>query len=157
VKLHILIALTNLAILNQNITRGTRHDSPILKNLLKPIPEGVGDTCLDPAYLSRQNCSLIAMKGRTPIIKPKRNTTIRKHGSQAWRDMITLWLEDQTTFLKRYHQRSKAESVYSALKRCYGNHLASRKPAAQRRELHLRTLSYNIGVANLTTIREENR
>ena len=92
-----------------------------------------------------------------PIIKPKRNTTIRKHGSQAWRDMITLWLEDQATFLRRYHQRSKAESVYSALKRCYGNHLASRKPAAQRRELHLRTLSYNIGVANLTAIRGENR
>jgi transposase len=157
VKLHILIALTNLAILNQNITRGTRHDSPILKNLLKPIPESVGDTCLDPAYLSRQNCNLVAMKGRTPIIKPKRNTIIRKHGSQAWRDMITLWLEDQATFLRRYPQRSKTESVYRALKRCYGNHLASRKPAAQRRELHLRTLSYNIGVANLTTIREENR
>jgi len=62
VKLHILIALANLAILNQNITRGTRHDSPILKNLLKPIPKGVGDTCLDPAYLSRQNCNLIASK-----------------------------------------------------------------------------------------------
>jgi transposase len=71
--------------------------------------------------------------------------------------MIALWLKDQTTFLRRYHQRSKAESVYSALKRCYGNHLASHKAAAQRRELHLKTLSYNIGVANLTAIRDENR
>jgi transposase len=157
VKLHILIALTNLAILNQNITKGTRNDSPILKRVLKPMPKGVGDTCLDSAYLSRQNCNLIASKGRTPIIKPKRNTTMRKHGSQAWRDMITLWLENKEPFLKRYHQRSKAESVYSALKRCYGNHLASRKRTAQRRELHLRTLSYNIGIANLTTIRQENR
>jgi len=157
VKLHLLIALQNLAILNQSITRGTRHDSPILKRLLKPIPKGRGDTCLDPAYLSRRNCNLIAKKGRIPVIKPKRNTTIRKRGSQPWRDMITLWLEDQAAFLKRYHQRSKAESVYSALKRCYGNHLASRKRTAQRRELHLKTLSYNIGIANLTNIREENR
>jgi hypothetical protein len=156
-KLHLLIALANLAILNQNITRGTRNDSPILKTLLKPLPKSSGDLCADPAYLSRRNCNLIATKGRTPIIKPKRNTTIRKHGSQPWRDMITLWLEDQTTFLKRYHQRSKAESVYSALKRCYGNHLSSHKRTAQRRELHLRTLSYNIGIANLTTIRQENR
>jgi len=83
VKLHILIALTNLAILNQNMTRRTRDDSPILKKLLKPIPKGVGDACLDPAYLSRRNCDLIAMKGRTTTIKPKRNTTIRKHGNQA--------------------------------------------------------------------------
>jgi transposase len=71
--------------------------------------------------------------------------------------MLTLWLEEKTTFLKRYHQRSKVESVYSTLKRCYGNHLASHKRTAQRRELHLKTLSYNIGIANLTTIREENR
>ena len=156
-KLHLIIALANLAILNQSITKGTRHDSPILKRLLKPIPKGAGDTCLDPAYLSRRNCNLIAKKGRNPILKPKRNTTIRKRGSQPWRDMITLWLEDQTTFLKRYHQRSKAESVYSALKRCYGNYLASRKRSAQRRELHLKTLSYNIGIANLTTIKEQNR
>jgi transposase len=69
--------------------------------------------------------------------------------------MITLWFEDDTAFLKRYHQRSKAESVYSALKRCYGNHLSSHKIQAQRRELHLRTLSYNIGIVNLTTIREK--
>ena len=156
-KLHLLIALANLAILNQNITRGTRHNSPMLKTLLHPIPKSSGDLCADSAYLSRRNCNLITRKGRTPIIKPKRNTTIRKHGSQPWRDMITLWLEDQTTFLKRYHQRSKAESVYSALKRCYGNHLASRRRTAQRRELHLRTLSCNIGIANLTTIRQENR
>jgi hypothetical protein len=152
-KLHLLIALTNLAILNIRITKGTRHDSPILKRLLRPIPKGGGDTCLDPAYLSRRNCNLIAKKGRTPIIKPKRNTTIRKRGSQPWRDMITLWLEHRTLFLKRYHQRSKAESVYSALKRYYGNHLSSHRRRTQRRELHLKTLTYNIGIANLTTIR----
>ena len=155
-KLHLLIALRNLAILNLSVTKGTRHDSPILKRLLKPIPKSSGDICLDPAYLSRRNCNLIAKKGRTPIIKPKRNTTIRKRGSQAWRDMMTLWFEDEAAFLNRYHQRSKAESVYSALKRCYGNHLASHKTKAQRRELHLKTLTYNIGIANLTTIREQN-
>jgi len=156
VKLHLIIALANLAILNLSVTKGTRHDSPFLKGLLRPIPKGVGDTCLDAAYLSRQNCNLIAKKGRSPIIKPKRNTTIRKRGSQAWRDMMTLWFEDETAFLKRYHQRSKAESVYSALKRCYGNYLSSHKRRAQRRELHLKTLTYNIGIANLTTIREQN-
>ena len=156
-KLHLIIALANLAILNQTITRGTCHDSPFLKGLLRPIAKGNGDACLDPAYLSRRNCNLIAKKGRSPIIKPKQNTTIRKRGSQPWRDMMTLWVEDKATFLKRYHQRSKAESVYSALKRCYGNHLSSHKRRAQRRELHLRTLSYNIGIVNLTNIKEESQ
>lgn len=85
------------------------------------------------------------------------NTTIRKRGSQPWRDMMTLWFEDTATFLKRYCQRSKAESVYSALKRCYGKHLSSHKRTAQRRELHLKTLTYNIGRVNLTNINEESR
>jgi hypothetical protein len=66
------------------------------------------------------------------------------------------WLEDKASFLERYHQRSKAESVYSALKRCHGNYLSSHKRRAQRRELHLKTLAYNIGIANLTSVREEN-
>jgi len=73
VKLHLLIALRNLAILNLDISEGTRHDSTILKTLLKPIPKGVGDTCLDGAYLSRRNCNLIAKKGRMPIIKPEQH------------------------------------------------------------------------------------
>lgn len=156
-KLHLIIALHNLAILNLNVTKGTRHDSPILKRLLRPVRKGGGDMCLDAAYLSRRNCNLISKKGRSPIIKPKRNTTIRKRGSQPWRDMMTLWVEDEAAFLKRYHQHSKAESVYSALKRCYGNHLSSHKRRAQRRELHLKTLTYNIGIANLTNIRQQNR
>jgi transposase len=138
------------------VTKGTRHDLPILKRLFRPIPKGRGDLCLDPAYLSRRNCNLAAKKGRSSIVKPRSNTTIRKRGSQAWRDMMTLWFEDEATFLKRYHQRSKAESVYSALKRCYGNYLSSHKPKAQRRELHLRTPTYNIGIANFTSIRQQN-
>lgn len=99
-KLHLIIALANLAILNLNVTKGTRHDSPILPRLLKPIPKGSGDMCLDPAYLSRRNCNLIHKKGRSPIIKPKLNTIIRKRGSQPWRDMMTLWFENETAFLK---------------------------------------------------------
>ena len=153
VKVHVLIALQNLSILNLRITKGTRHDSPILRRLLRPIPKGSGDTCLDPAYLSRRNCNLIAKKGRTPFIKPKRNTTIRKCGSQPWREMMTLGrFEDEAAFLRRYHQRSKVESVYSSLKRCYETTYPVTNPRAQRHELHLKTLSYNIGVANLTTI-----
>jgi hypothetical protein len=60
VKLHLLIALSNLAILNQSIAKGTRHDSPILKRLLEPIPKDGGDACLYPAYLAWRNCKLIA-------------------------------------------------------------------------------------------------
>ena len=66
-KLHIIIALASLAIINLKVTKGTKHDSPILEKLLNHIPKGSGELCADSAYLSRRNCNLIAKKGRSTI------------------------------------------------------------------------------------------
>jgi len=70
-KLHFVVALESLAILSLAVTRGTRHDSPVLRRLLKPIPWGQGYFLADSTYLSRVNCSLVAGKGRRPFIRPK--------------------------------------------------------------------------------------
>ena len=102
---------------------------------MRRVPKGRGDFCADPAYLSRKNCKMVYGKGRKPYIKPKRNTLAKKKGCQAWRDMVTLYLEDKESFMKRYHNRSKVESVYSILKTCFGNHPSFRKRRMQRREL----------------------
>jgi hypothetical protein len=40
------------------------------------------------------------------------------------------------------------------LKRVFGNNLTSRRRRSQRNELHLRAISYNIGITNLTTIKK---
>ena len=74
--------------------------------------------------------------------------------SQAWRSILKLYRDDREEFDKHYHQRSRVESVYSVLKRVFGNHLSSRRRRSQRNELYLRAINYNIGVANLTPIKE---
>ena len=43
IKLHTIIALAPLAIILR-VTKSTKHDSPILEKLLKPIPKGGGET-----------------------------------------------------------------------------------------------------------------
>jgi transposase len=136
------------------VTKGTKHDSPILERLLKHLPKGSGEFCADSAYLSRRNCDLIAKKGRVPYIKPKKNSRLKAKGSQAWRDMLKLYREDREEFDKHYHQRSRVESVYSVLKRVFGNALSSRRKRSQRSELYLRVINYNIGIANMTSIKE---
>jgi transposase len=68
--------------------------------------------------------------------------------------MIKLYLEDKKTFMKRYHGRSRVESVYSILKRCFGNHLSSKRRSLQRRELHPKAIAYNIGRVNFHTIKK---
>lgn len=69
--------------------------------------------------------------------------------------MIELYREDRKMFDRHYHQRSLVESVYSVLKTVFGNHLASRRRKAQRRELMCRILAYNIDRINLIAIQEE--
>jgi transposase len=68
--------------------------------------------------------------------------------------MIKLYREDREEFDKHYHKRSRVESVYSVLKRVFGNTLSSRRRRSQRKGLYLRTISYNIRITNLTTIKE---
>ena len=150
-----MISLGSLAILKTRITKGSKHDSPMLHHLLKGIPKGEGILCGDSAYLSRRNCNLIAEKGRTPYIRPKKNSKMKARGSQAWRSMIKLYREDRKMFDRHYHQRSLVESVYSVLKTVFGNHLTSRRKKAQRRELICRVVAYNIDRVNLKAVEKE--
>jgi len=50
------------------------------------------------------------------------------------RSMIKLYRDDREEFEKHYHQRSRVESLYSALKRVFSNHLTSRRRRSQRNE-----------------------
>jgi len=111
--------------------------------------------CADSACLSRRNCELIARKGRTPYIKPKKNSKLKGRGSQAWRSMIKLYREDRKMFEGQYHQRSLVESVYPVLKTVFGNHLTSTRRKTQRRELMCMILAYNIDRINLIVIQED--
>lgn len=147
-----IISTATLLILSMAVSKGTKHDAPLLERLLRSIPKGYGDFCADSAYLSRRVCSLIRKKGRTPFIKPKKKTLLKKKGSQTWREMIELYLNDRYEFDKRYHRRSLVESVYSALKGCFENPLFSRKRRMQKRELMLKVIAYNIGRVNLIAI-----
>jgi transposase len=145
--------LASLTIVGLEVTKGTKHDSPILERLMKKVPDGKGSFCADSAYLSRKNCKMVYGKGRTPFIKPKKNTRMNKKGCQPWRDMIALYLEDKKAFMKRYHDRSKVESVYSVLKTCFGNHLSSKRRSMQMKELYLKATAYNIGRVNLHQVK----
>ena len=127
----------------------------MLNDLLKGIENDNGILCADSAYLSRRNCNLVAKKGRTPYIKPKKNSRMEAKGSQAWRSMIKLYREDRRMFDRHYHQRSQVESVYSVLKTVFGNHLTSRRRKAQRRELMCRVVVYNIDRVNLKAVEKE--
>jgi len=98
---------------------------------------------------------MLAERGvESMLIKPKRNTTARSHGSQAWRRMVLNYLEDETGFLNRYNKlRPKAEITFSSLKRIIAHWLRSKKKTMQRKEAFTCVIAYNLVRAVINPIR----
>ena len=130
------------------ITTGTAGDSPIGKKLVRGLEPCKGDMCMDAAYLSREMCDMLNELGLTPYIWPKKNSINNAKGSYTWAAMMRKFEEQPEEFLSHYHARSTVEGIFGALKSRYGNTLRCMNRIAQRREIGLRVICYNINVAN---------
>ena len=100
--------------------------------------------CLDSAYLARDMCDIISAMSMVPRIKPKSNTVRNAKGSQAWREMVDLHMDNREMFDSEYHQCNIIESVFAALKKMYGDCTRCRRPDNWTREISIRAICYNI-------------
>jgi hypothetical protein len=66
--------------------------------------------------------------------------------SRLWTKTFHFFQMNREEFEARYHQRSNVESVFSALKRKFGESLRSRNRIAQENELLAKVLAYNLTV-----------
>jgi len=147
-KLHFIVDCKSLLILSFKVTPPPfKTDSKQVEELLKFI-SSLGRLCADKAYLSRKICNLIAKHGGgRPYISIKKNITrIRSHGSKAWREMLVMYRRSRKLYKKRYHKRSLAETAMSTVKRRFNHILYSKKRRAQKNELRLKVLTYNLSI-----------
>jgi transposase len=145
-KLHFIVDCESLLILAFKVTPPFKADSKQVEELLKFIKD-LGRLCGDKAYLSRKICDLIAEHGGVPYISVKKNVTkIRAHGSKAWREMLVMYRRSKKLYKKRYHRRSLAETAVSVVKARFGHSLYSKKRRAQKNEVRLKVLTYNLSV-----------
>ena len=100
--------------------------------------------CLDSAYLAREMCDMISAMGMVSRIKPKSNTVRNAKGSQPWRGMVDLYMDDRDTFDSEYHQRNIAESVFSSFKCRFTVVVRAKALSTQRLQLLLRCACYNL-------------
>jgi transposase len=125
------------------VTTGTVGDPTQLGNLLEELDD-LETVSGDSGYLSRRNCELIEAKGATPYLKPRRHSPDKIIGPPAWRRMIQSYRRDRRRWMKHYHKRSMAETVFSAIKRTLGHSLRSIRRDLQKLELMIRVIVYNI-------------
>lgn len=109
----------------------------------------------DKAYSARINYALSEEIGFDLYVPFKSNATGRttdaghsgsKGHSTLWRKAFLFFQMHREEFEAKYHHRSNVESVFSALKRKFGENIRSKNPTAQVNELLAKILAYNITV-----------
>jgi transposase len=99
-----------------DISGPSAHDSYFSGPLTKTAAThfDISEAAADKAYLSRWNMETVEAAGGTPYIPFKSNTVIPKDDS-VWTRMYHLFMFNREEFLRHYHQRSNAESVFSMM------------------------------------------
>ena len=143
VKLHGLFNLETRALEAFEVTAGTEHECNHLEWLL----DGVGEIeCLaaDSGYLSRKNCRLVAEKGGTPYIKPKKNSVMNAKGCIPWKSMVTLFRLHPRRFNRFHGLRERAEAGWHSLKSLVGDVVRNKTVQTINAEIWSKITCYNL-------------
>ncbi len=104
----------------------------------------VGDLCADKAYLSEVNLQAISDAGVSAFIPFKTNSVASRPG--VWNNAFHFFNLHRDEFLARYHQRSNAESTFSAVKRKFGDSCKAKNNQAMKCEVLAKFLCHNLSM-----------
>jgi len=146
-KVHLFVDLVSKKILYCLVTPGRASDSKQLNELLKGCQWTRVDIILaDGGYDSRDCFNAISDVGATPGIPVRRNAVARNRWCISRRRAVLAQQRDIIQWKEQVHYRMRCvvESIFSGLKRRFGEHLFSIKERFRRVEMWLRTILWNI-------------
>jgi hypothetical protein len=140
VKVSICADMKRQIICGIKIRHRRRHDSvnfvPLLERTVQLAP--IGTVVADRGYDSEQNHIVAENLGIHTIIRPKyENLPVHKTKGFHRKNM------KRHFDWESYHQRSKAETIFSVIKRMLGEYIMSRYIITQNRETMYRIIAYN--------------
>ncbi len=149
VKVHAISGVKTNIVTAVEIHDRDAADCPQFKPLVEKTAENftVKEVAADKAYLSRDNLETVEKLGGTAYIPFKSNCQPGEEGS-LWEKMFFYFKFRQNEFLQHYHKRSNAESVFSAIKRKFGDNVRSRTDTAMTNEVLCKFLAHNICVVH---------
>ena len=152
VKVHIVCGVKTHVTTAAVIYGRDANDCPLLPELLTTTAENfsVKEMFADKGYLSAANVEAVFAAGGIPFIAPKSNTTGGVGG--LFEKMFHFYQYRREEFLKHYHQRSNVESVFSAVKRKFGDSIRSKTPTAMVNEVLAKLICNNLCAVILSQI-----
>lgn len=151
-KVHAMVGTKTHVIIRAFVGEANSGDSPQFEPLLRgSLEDGFHPSSVvaDKGYLSKDNYSLAADLGLQAFIPFKSSSMSRARNQSspsAWRKAFYMFQAERDTFDMNYHKRSNVESVFSALKRKFGENIRSRTPVAQVNEILCKLIAYNLTV-----------
>lgn len=149
-KIHVAIDIKKKRILSLIVTSEEVHDGKILPELIDDITikqnKIVDSTIADGAYDSNNNFQYLSFRGIQPAIKVRKNSRCRntnhyfrnktvkmqKNNLQQWKDSVS------------YGQRWIVESVFSCIKRMFGEYVTAIRFENMIKEMVLKASLYNL-------------
>jgi transposase len=142
-KVHALFNLETRTLETFEVTAGTEHECNHLEGLLLSLDD-IECLVADAGYLSRRNCRLIAEKGGTPYIKPKKNSLMKAGGCWPWKQMVTLFREHPRIFNHFYRLHQRVEAGWHSLKSLVGDLVRGRIEETIEAEIWSKIVCYNL-------------
>ena len=148
-KIHVAVDIKKKRILSLIVTSEQVHDGKILPELIDDITikqnKIVDSTIADGAYDSNNNFQYLSFRGIHPTIKVRKNSRCRKtnhyfrnktvkmqkNNLQQWKDSVS------------YGQRWMAETVFSCIKRMFGEYVTAIRFDNMIKEIILKASLYN--------------
>ena len=156
VKLHMICgALTNV-ITRAAVSPSDMHDNVLFGDLFIETARRfrVRRVTADMAYASRANYEMVRGCGSLLYVPFKSNTAPWVDDGTAWSAALWEFQERHLEFMDTYHQRSNAESTFSALKRKFPSQIRMEAYTGQVNETLCKVLAYNLsGVAREVRMR----
>jgi transposase len=148
-KIHVAVDIKKKRILSLLVTSEQVHDGKVLPELVDDITiknNKIIDTAImDGSYDSNNNFQFLSFKGIQPAIKVRKNSRcrktnhylrnkavkIQKNNLQEWKDSVS------------YGQRWIAETVFSCIKRMFGEYVTAIRLENMIKEIVLKASLYN--------------
>ena len=146
-KIHLFVDLVSKKILNCVITQGAASDHKQVKKLLKGCRWIRVDIILgDRGYDTRECFHEVTRFGAQPGIPVRRNAVTKGYGCPSRRRAVIAQHQnyDQWKYQMQYSMRCVTESIFSGLKRRFGEHLFCIKETFRTVEMWLRTILWNV-------------
>ncbi|MDO8647060.1 MAG: transposase [Candidatus Diapherotrites archaeon] len=147
VKLHAVCGTKTNTITSCQVSENNSGDSLYFAPLIQQTADNgfsLQEVSADKAYSSRANYDTVKELGGKAYIPFRSNASGNSKGSQTWKKMFHYFQFNKEEFGQFYHKRSNIETSFYSLKAKFNDCLKSRKPIAQKNELLLKVLCYNI-------------